>query len=123
MKSKAKWLWLSGLVTLLVVPSLGCGFLGTPARLNVGQAIAIIQISGVPYIDDYYMETVGEEAFQESGGIGPVIPTGQWGANYQGEGIWIVQGAVTTNSWGDCLTTWTLSEADSEIRLIGFDCD
>ena len=123
MRSKAKWLWLSGLVTLLVVPSLGCGFLGTPARLNVGQAIAIIQISGVPYIDDYYMETVGEEAFQESGGIGPVTPTGQWGADYQGEGIWIIQGAVTTNSWGDCLTTWTLSEADSEIQLIGFDCD
>lgn len=126
MRSKAKWLWLTGLMALLVVPSLGCGLvetLITPARLSSGQAIAIIQISGVPYIDDYYQETVGEEAFQESGGIGYVTPTGQWVANYDGKSIWIVQGAVITNSWGDCLTTWTLSEADSEIQLIGFDCD
>lgn len=126
MRSKAKWFLLSGLVTLLVVPALGCGFLGallTPSSINSQQAIAIIQIVGVPYIDNYYTEAIGEEEAQASGDIGPVTPVGEWVANYQGDGRWIVQGPVTTNSWGDCLTTWTLRESDTEVQLIGFDCD
>ena len=126
MRSKAKLVLLSSLVALLVVPLLGCGSLETlvtPSSLNSQQAIAIIQIAGVPYIDDYYRETVGEEEAQASGKIGPVTPVGQWVANYQGKGIWTIQGPVTTNSWGECLTTWTIRESDSEIQLTGFSCD
>ena len=126
MRIKAKWFLLGGLVALLVVPLLGCGLvktLTTPSALNSTLAIAIIQIAGVPYIDDYYKETVGEEEAQASRDIGPVTPTGQWVANYQGEGNWEIQGPVITKNWGDCLTTWTLSEADSKIQLIGFNCD
>ena len=126
MRIKAKWFLLSGLVALLVVPLLGCGLvktLTTPAALTNIQAIALIQIAGVPYIDDYYKETVGEEEAQASGDIGRVTPTGQWVANYQGDGNWEIQGPVITKNWGDCLTVWTLSEADSKIQLIGFNCD
>jgi len=126
MRVKAKWFLLSGLVALLVVLLLGCNLVTTitsPSSLNNAQAIAIIQIAGVPYIDNYYKETVGEEEYQASGVIGPVTPTGQWAAHYQGQGNWRIQGPVTTNSWGDCLTTWTLREADSKIQLIGFNCD
>ena len=118
MRSKAKWFLLSGLVALLATPLLGCGPLETlitPPSLNSQQAIAIIQIAGVPYIDDYYRETVGEEETQASGNIGPVTPVGQWVANYQGKGIWTIQGLVTTKSWGECLTTCTIRESDSEI--------
>lgn len=116
----------TGLVVLLVIAFLGCGLLEPlikPAALTNVQAVALIQISGVPYIDQYYKETVGEEAAQEFGEIGPVTPTGTWTADYQGEGEWVIQGPVITKSWGECLTTWTLSEADSEIHLIGFKCD
>jgi len=126
MRIRAKWLLLSGLCVLLVVPLLGCGLiktLTTPSALNSSQAIALIQIAGVPYIDDYYEEVVGHEEAEATGTIGYVTPTAGWVANYQGEGNWIIQGPVKTNKWGDCLTTWTLSEADSEIKLIGFKCD
>jgi len=116
----------AGLVALLAVALLGCGLLEPlikPPALNYAQAIALIQISGVPYIDQYYEETVGEEAAQEAGEIGPVTPTGDWTADYKGEGEWVIKGPVITKSWGECLTTWTLSEADSEIHLTGFKCD
>ena len=110
MRSKVKWCLLSGLVALVVVPLLGCGFLEelvNPPTLNRQQAVALVIVAGVPYIDDYFKETVG----------------GTWDASYQGKGEWEIQGPVTTNSWGECLTTWTLSEADSKIRLIEFNCD
>ena len=126
MRSKVKWLLIISLVALLVVPSLGCGFLQaltTPPALNSVLAAAVIQISGVPYIDQYYKEAVGEEAAQASGDIGLVTATGEWVANYQGKGKWVIRGSVITKSGGECLTTWTLSEADSEIHLIRFDCD
>lgn len=126
MRSKAKWCLLSGLVALLVVPLLGCGFLEelvNPPTLNRQQAVALVIIAGVPYIDDYFKETVGEEEASAYGKIGPATPGGTWDASYQGKGEWEIQGPVTTNSWGECLTTWTLSEADSKIRLIEFDCD
>lgn len=126
MRGKAKALLLSSLLVLLVTPLLGCGFLETlinPPALNRQQAIAIILVAGVPYIDDYLVETVGEEEAEEYGTIGTATPFGTWDASYQGEGKWEIQGTVTTNNWGECLTTWTLSEADSKIRLTGFSCD
>jgi len=117
----------AGIVALLAVSFFGCGLLEPltkPAALNYAQAIALIQISGVPYIDQYYEEKVGEEAAQEAGEIGPVTPTGDWTADYnRGKGEWVIKGPVITKSWGECLTTWTLSEADGEIHLIGFKCD
>lgn len=126
MRNKAKRFWLSSLVALLVVPLLGCGFLENlinPPALNRQEAVAIILVAGTPYIDDYLVETLGEEEAQAYGKIGTVTPTGEWDATYQGDGQWEVQGPVTTKNWGECLTTWTINEADSKIRLIGFNCD
>ena len=126
MRGKAKRCLLSSLVVLLVVPLLGCGFLENlmnPPALTRQQAVALVVVVGVPYLDDYIKETMGEEEAQAYGEIGSVTPTGDWDANYQGEGEWEVQGPVTTEKWGECLTTWTLSEADSKMRLTGLNCD
>jgi hypothetical protein len=122
LKGKAKRILLVILLGLLVVPLLGCGLLENltnPPALNRQQAVAIIVVAGVPYIDDYFVESVGEEEAAAYGEIGKVTPTGTW----DGKGNWEIQGTVITKSWGECLTTWTLSEAESEIRLIGFSCD
>ena len=126
MRNKAKLLLLGSLAALLVVPLLGCGLVETfvsPAALSSQQAIAIIQVAGIPYIDDYYKETIEGEGSQAPVTISPATPVGQWVANYEGEGNWRIQGPVATSTWDNCLTTWTLREADSKIRLIGFNCD
>ena len=126
MRNKAKLLLLGGLTALLAVPLLGCGLVEpfvSPAALSSQQAIAIIQVAGIPYIDDYYRETTGGEGSEASVTISPATPVGQWTASYEGEGNWRIQGPVSTSDWGNCLTTWTLREEDSKIRLIGFSCD
>ncbi|MFC1938698.1 hypothetical protein ACFLWM_00885 [Chloroflexota bacterium] len=126
MRNKAKKFWLSGLVALLVVPLLGCGFIDriiNPPALNKQEAIAIVLVAGTSYIDDYLVDALGEEEAQAYAEIGTITPTGDWDAVYQGEGKWEIQGPVITESWGECLTTWTINEADSKLRLIGFDCD
>lgn len=126
MRNKAKLLLLGSLAALLVVPLLGCGLVETfvsPAALSSQQAIAIIQVAGIPYIDDYYKETIEGEGSQSPVTISPATPVGQWVANYEGEGNWRIQGPVATSTWGNCLTTWTLREEDSKISLIGFNCD
>ena len=126
MRNRAKSLWLIGLVALLMVPLLGCGFIeriANPPALNKQEAIAIILVAGAPYIDDYLADALGEEEAQSYGKIGRATPTGDWDASYQGAGEWEIQGPVITKSWGECLTTWTINEADSKIRLIGFSCD
>jgi hypothetical protein len=126
LRGKAKWFWLVSLLGLLMVPLLGCGLLENvlnPPALNRQQAIAIIVVAGVPYIDDYFVESVGEEEAEAYGKIGSATPMGTWDASYQGKGVWEIQGTVTTKNWGECLTTWTLSEAESKIRLTGFSCD
>jgi hypothetical protein len=126
LKGKAKGLLLASLLGLLAVPLLGCGFLDNlmnPSALNRQQAIAIIVVAGVPYIDDYFVESVGEEEAAAYGEIGTVTAMGTWDASYEGKGEWEIQGTVTSDKWGECLTTWTLSESDSKIRLIGFSCD
>ena len=52
---------------------MGCG-LGRPsAALSKEGVITIILNYGVPYIDHYYEEAVGEEVTQESGDIGTVV--------------------------------------------------
>jgi hypothetical protein len=125
MGNKAKSLLLSGLAVLLVVPLLGCGLINTlvsPAALSSQQAIAIVQIAGIPYIDDYYQEAVEGQGSETPVKISPATPVGQWVADYDGNGSWRIQGTVTTSAWGSCLTTWTLREEDSKIRLIGFNC-
>ena len=126
MINKAKRFWLSALAALLVVPLLGCGFmenLMNPSALSREQAIAIVLVAGTSYIDDYLEDALGEEEAQAYGTIGTATPTGDWDASYQGDGEWEIQGPVITKNWGECLTTWILSESDSEIRLIGFTCD
>jgi len=126
MRNIAKKCLLSGLVVAVMVPLLGCGFmenLMNPAALTREQAIAIILVAGTPYIDDYLVDALGEEEAQAYSEIGTVTPTGDWNATYQGEGEWEIKGPVITKDWGECLTTWELSEADSKVRLIGFSCD
>lgn len=127
MKSKTKYLLPIVVVGLLIAPLLGCNVLEplvAPPALNRSQAIAIIIATGLPYIDDYYVEAVGEEEAQATGEIGYVTPTGQWTADYQGDGVWIIQGEIMTEIWGECSTTWTLKErATAEINLVGFNCD
>ena len=123
MKTKGKWFLLSGLVALLVVPLQACYIWGTPPSLTKVKASVIIQAYGVPYIDQYYAETLGKEASQPRGDIGYATSTGNWVAKYDGKGNWRIEGAVMTSNWGECLTIWTLNEGTGEIRLIGFESD
>lgn len=122
MKARLRPIVLGVLAVSLVLPLTGCGLFNrfiSPAVLTNQQAIAIVQVAGVPYIDDYYQETVGEEAAGVK--IGYAKPAGDWTAKYD-EGIWQVQGTVYTEKWGNCMTIWTLREQDSKITLTGFSC-
>jgi len=126
MKIKLRHFGLVCLISLMVVPLLGCELItsiNSPSALTREQAIAIIQISGLPSIEQYHREKVGEEAAQGVE-IGYVTPGAQWAAEYRrGDKTWVIQGTVITEQWGECLTTWTLNEADSKLALIGFGCD
>ena len=76
MRQKVKLLVLAGLVATMLVPLSGCVVferlaapierITHPPALSVYEAIVIVQIAGVPYIDDYYEKTVGVE---EAGGM------------------------------------------------------
>ena len=126
MKSRAIWFLLSGLVILLAVPLLGCSLLPTQtptSSLTREQVVALILASSVPYTDYYYREAVGEEDYQAAGGIGSVTPGGEWDADHDGKGTWTIQGTVTTEKWGNCLTTWTFREDNGEVKLTSFKCD
>lgn len=124
MKIKTTCFLLSALVALLVIPLAGCELLQTQdSRLTSQQVTCIVLNYGVPYIDQYYSEIVEVEDYQASGGVGNVTAFGQWDAYYEGNGIWRVQGAVKSNSWGNWLTTWTLDENTGALRLIGFTRD
>ena len=121
-----KQIGLIAALVLMIMPMLGCGLLDrvmNPPSLTSQQAIVLIQVAGVPYIDDYFTETVGEEEAQATSRIGPATTMPGWSASYEGDGEWKIQGPVSTNSWGECLTIWTLSETDSKIHLVGFNCD
>lgn len=126
MKGKTKYL-LPIVAGLLTVPLLGCTILEpltSPSALNRSQAIGLVIVAGVSYIDDYYVEAVGEEAAEATGKIGYVTPTGDWTADYQGDGVWIVRGDIITTTWGECSTTWRLEEkATAEIKLIEINCE
>lgn len=122
MKTKSKWLLLSILVVLLVVPLQACFIGRTPPSLTKVQAIVIIQVYAVPYIDQYYAETLGKESPQPYENIGYVTPTGEWDAKYRGKGNWRIEGTVKTNNLGDCLTIWTFNEGTGKVQLIEFEC-
>jgi len=125
MRSKVKRSLLIGLVPLLFIPLLGCGLLEPlirPPALSQAHAVAIIVVYALPSIDHYYEEAVGEEAAQATGDIGTVTATGKWSAEYERrERKWTIEGLVITKNRGECLTVWTLGEADSEIHLVGFE--
>jgi hypothetical protein len=127
MRSKVKRSLLVGLVPLLFVPLLGCGLLEPlvrPAALSQAHAVAIIVVYALPSIDHYYEEAVGEEVAQTTGDIGAVTATGEWSGEYaRRERKWTIRGSVITKNRGECFTVWTLGEADSEIHLIGFECE
>ena len=116
------------LIALLAVPLLGCQLFDVvnpftaPSALTREQAIVVVQVSGLPRIDEYYQESLGDVA--QGVEIGSVTPGAQWTAKYQRrEKIWTVQGTVVTQQWGECLSTWTINEATSELALIGFNCN
>jgi hypothetical protein len=121
-KTKGKWFLLSGLVALLVVPLQACYIGRTPPSLTEVQAVVIIQVYAVPYIDQYYAETLGKESPQPYTDIGYITPTGEWDAKYKGEGNWRIEGTVKTNNLGNCSTIWTFNEGTGEVRLIEFEC-
>ena len=116
------------LIVLLAVPLLGCQLFDvvtsftSPSALTREQAIVVVQVSGLPRIDEYYQDSLGDAA--QGVEIGHVTPGAQWTAEYQRrERMWTVQGTVITQQWGECLSTWTINEATSELTLIGFNCN
>ena len=113
----------------MAVPLLGCqvfdvvSSFSSPSALTREQAIVVVQVSGLPRIDEYYRDSLGEDTAQDVE-IGHVTPGAQWTAEYQRrERMWTVQGTVITQQWGECLSTWTINEATSELTLIGFNCN
>ena len=122
MKTKGKWFLLSTLVALLVIPLQACFIGRTPPSLTKVQTIVIIQVYAVPYIDQYYAETLGKGSPQPYENIGHVTPIGEWDAKYKGEGNWRIEGPVKTDNLGDCSTIWTFSEGTGKVQLIEFEC-
>jgi len=91
---------------------------------NAGKLVTIlVEVYGVPYVNEYIRKEVGEEEAQKYGKIEVISTTGHWKSTYKGDGLWQVQGMIETKKWGDCFTTWTLDESDGRIRLIEFTCD
>jgi len=118
---------LSLIITLSLFLALtlsGCSWLDRflhPSTLDSQQAIILVQVSGLRYLDHYYTEAVGEE---EAAGIefGQVTPIPTWSAEWMSEErTWKIEGPITTGNWGECQTVWYLSEADSELSLVGFE--
>lgn len=83
----------------------------------------LVEVYGVPYLNEYIRKEVGEEEAQKYGKIEVISTTGHWKSTYKGDGLWQVQGMIETKKWGDCFSTWTLDESDGRIRLIEFTCD
>ncbi len=133
MRYKVKFLVLAGLLVTMLVPLSGCVFferlaapierITHPPALTTYTAILTIQLSGVPRIDEYYKKTVGEEEAAAQGQIGVVTAYGDWDAHYKGKGMWEVTGPVKNDKWGECQTTWTINEKNSELALTGFKCE
>ena len=110
----------------MLVPLTSCGLidkLSDRPSLNKEYVTILVQVYGVPYVNEYIGKEVGEEAAQKYGKVEVVATTGKWKAKYKGDGLWQVQGMIETKKWGDCSTTWTLNESDGQIRLIEFTCD
>lgn len=91
--------------------------------LNREYVTILVEVYGVPYLNEYIRKEVGEEEAQKYGKIEVISTTGHWKSTYKGDGLWQVQGMIETKKWGDCFTTWTLDESDGRIRLIEFTCD
>jgi hypothetical protein len=125
--SKLRFIVLSLLVLVAMLASLtSCGLierLSDRPSLNREYVIILVEIYGVPYVNEYIMKEVGEEAAHKYGKVEVICTTGQWKSTYKGDGLWQVQGMIETKRWGDCFTTWTLDESDGRIRLIEFTCD
>lgn len=83
----------------------------------------LVEVYGVPYLNEYIRKEVGEEEAQKYGKIEVISTTGHWRSTYKGDGLWQIQGMIETKKWGDCFSTWTLDESDGRIRLIEFTCD
>ena len=110
----------------MLLPLTGCRLIDRISdrpSLTRNYVTILVQVYGLPYINEYYQNTVGEEEAERFGRIEVISTTGTWQARYQGDGLWQIQGLVETTKWGDCLTTWTLRESEGRIRLIGFACD
>ena len=110
----------------MLAPLTSCGLverLSDRPSLNKEYVTILVQVYGVPYVNEYIGKEVGEEAAQKYGKVEVIATTGQWKAKYKGDGLWQVQGMIETKKWGDWSTTWTLNESDGQIRLIEFKCD
>ncbi|MFC1995401.1 hypothetical protein ACFLVM_00790 [Chloroflexota bacterium] len=124
MKNRVKWFLLVVLVTMLFVSFPACNLvsgISTPSTtLNSQTAMQIIVYQAVPYID-HYLKEAGQSALNQ-----PVSGVGNWNANFEGNGIWRVEGQVLVQypSGGkNCSTAWTLSEVDGAIKLVKFVCE
>ena len=132
MRQKIKFLVLAGVLVTMLVPLSGCTFMERlaapidrlvhPPSLDIYKAILIVQVSGVPAIDQYYTKSVGEAEASAHGKIGAVQAFGDWDAHYKGKGMWEITGPVKNDKWGECQTTWTINEKNSELSLTGFYC-
>jgi hypothetical protein len=109
---------------LMAVTLSGCGWLDrlmNPSSLDSQQAIILIQLNGLPYLDQYYAEAVGEE---EAEGItfGYVEPLPTWSAEWMAEDrTWKVEGPIDSEDQGEWYTVWYLNEATSTLSLAGFE--
>ena len=118
----------SSLLVLVVMLALltSCGLierLSDRPSLNKEYVTILVEVYGVPYVNEYIGKEIGEAEAQKYGKVEVIATTGQWKSKYKGDGLWQVQGMIETRKWGDCFTTWTLDEFDGQILLIEFKCD
>jgi hypothetical protein len=125
--AKLRFIALSLLILAAMLASLtSCGLierLSDRPSLNREYVTILVEIYGVPYVNEYIRKEVGETEAEKYGKVEVISTTGHWKSAYKGDGLWQVQGMIETKKWGDCFTTWTLDESDGQIRLIEFKCD
>lgn len=59
--------------------------------LNREYVTILVEVYGVPYLNEYIRKEVGEEEAQKYSKIEVISTTGHWKSTYKGDGLWQIR--------------------------------